>query len=58
MVTKNVQAYALLVGNPARQLGWMSEFGHRLQFDAEGKATCPESGQVYELNNNVVKRIA
>lgn len=58
VVTKNVPAYALLVGNPARQLGWMSEFGHRLQFDAEGKATCPESGQVYELTDNVVKRIA
>lgn len=58
VVTKNVPAYALLVGNPARQLGWMSEFGHRLSFDATGKATCPESGQVYELKNGLVNRIS
>lgn len=58
VVTKNVPAYALLVGNPARQMGWMSEYGHRLQFDASGKATCPESGQVYELQNGLVKRIS
>jgi UDP-2-acetamido-3-amino-2,3-dideoxy-glucuronate N-acetyltransferase len=58
VVTKNVPDFALLVGNPARQLGWMSEFGHRLQFDATGKATCPESGQVYELKDGAVKRIS
>jgi UDP-2-acetamido-3-amino-2,3-dideoxy-glucuronate N-acetyltransferase len=58
VVTKNVPAYALLVGNPARQLGWMSEFGHRLQFDTNSKATCTESGQVYELKDNIVTRIA
>ncbi len=58
VVTKNVPAYALLVGNPARQLGWMSEFGHRLTFDATGMATCPESGQTYKLENNTVKRIS
>lgn len=56
VVTKNVPDYALLVGNPARQLGWMSEFGHRLTFDSNGKATCPESGQQYELINGTVKR--
>ena len=58
VVTKNVPDYALLVGNPARQLGWMSEYGHRLKFDASGKATCEESGQVYELKDGVVKRVS
>lgn len=58
VVTKNVPDFALLVGNPARQLGWMSEFGHRLQFNNAGEATCPESGQVYLLQNNVVTRVA
>lgn len=57
VVTKNVPAYALLVGNPAKQVGWMSEFGHRLHFDASGKATCPESGEVYELKDGVVKKV-
>lgn len=57
VVTKTIPAYALVVGNPARQIGWMSEFGHRLEFDAEGIATCPESGQVYQLIDNKVKRI-
>jgi len=47
----------LVVGNPARQIGWMSEFGHRLQFDTEGRATCPESGQKYQLSNAIVTRI-
>ena len=58
VVTKNVPDFALLVGNPARQMGWMSEFGHKLSFDTDGKATCPESGQQYELKENAVKRIA
>ncbi len=57
VVTKDVKPYALMVGNPARQLGWMSEYGHRLQFNAEGLAECPESKQVYKLENNEVKRI-
>jgi UDP-2-acetamido-3-amino-2,3-dideoxy-glucuronate N-acetyltransferase len=57
VVTKAVSDFALLVGNPARQIGWVSEYGHRLHFDENGKATCPESGQVYELLNNQVKRI-
>ncbi len=58
VVTKTVPAYALLVGNPARQLGWMSEYGHRLNFDAAGKATCEESGQVYELKDGAVRRLS
>jgi UDP-2-acetamido-3-amino-2,3-dideoxy-glucuronate N-acetyltransferase len=57
VVTKHVPPYALVVGNPARQIGWMSEFGHRLQFDTEGRATCPESGEQYELNNGNVNKI-
>lgn len=57
VVTKHVPAYALVVGNPARQMGWMSEFGHRLSFDADGRATCPESGQQYHLINGSLTRI-
>jgi UDP-2-acetamido-3-amino-2,3-dideoxy-glucuronate N-acetyltransferase len=58
VVTKHVPPYALLVGNPAQQIGWMSEFGHRLDFEANGKAICPESGNVYELVNNEVNKIS
>lgn len=58
VVTKNVPDFALVVGNPARQIGWMSEYGHRLKFNEEGLATCPESGQVYQLRNNLVSRIS
>ena len=58
VVTKTVPAYALVVGNPSRQIGWMSEYGHRLEFDSTGKAVCKESGQVYLLENNIVKRIS
>jgi UDP-2-acetamido-3-amino-2,3-dideoxy-glucuronate N-acetyltransferase len=58
VVTKTVPSYALIVGNPGRQIGWMSEYGHRLEFDKDGLATCKESGQKYKLENNVVKRIA
>jgi UDP-2-acetamido-3-amino-2,3-dideoxy-glucuronate N-acetyltransferase len=57
VVTKPVPNFALVVGNPARQIGWMSEFGHRLQFDTDGRATCPESGQHYQLSNAIVTRI-
>jgi UDP-2-acetamido-3-amino-2,3-dideoxy-glucuronate N-acetyltransferase len=57
VVTKNVPDYALLVGNPAKQIGWMSEYGHRLSFDTEGIAICEESQQVYKLENNKVTRI-
>ena len=56
VVTKEVPAYALVVGNPARQMGWMSEYGHRLKFNAEGIAVCPESGQQYQLANNCVSK--
>ena len=56
VVTKTVPAYALVVGNPARQVGWMSEYGHRLEFDNDGRAVCPESNEVYHLNNNRVKK--
>lgn len=57
VVTKEVKPYALVVGNPARQLGWMSEYGQRLHFDDEGFATCPESGEKYQLKDEQVKKI-
>lgn len=57
VVTKNVPDYALVVGNPAKQIGWMSEFGQRLEFDRDGQARCLESGQRYFLNQGIVKRI-
>lgn len=57
VVTKEVPAFALVVGNPARQIGWMSEFGHRLTFDSEGKAVCPESNQSYRLSEGKVTRV-
>lgn len=56
VVTKTVPAYALMVGNPARQTGWMSEHGHKLIFDSTGRAVCPESGLAYLLENNSVKQ--
>ncbi len=56
VVTKDVAEYALIVGNPARQTGWMSEFGHRLEFDKKGIAFCPESGDRYRLNGNKVEK--
>ena len=55
VVTKTVPDYALVVGNPARQIGWMSACGHRLEFDQQGIATCPESGEKYKLANNQVQ---
>lgn len=57
VVTKEVPAYALLVGNPAKQIGWMSEFGHKLEFDKSGIAVCPESKEKYKLENNQVHKI-
>ncbi|MDC3352265.1 N-acetyltransferase [Crocinitomicaceae bacterium] len=57
VVTKEVPAYALLVGNPAKQIGWMSTHGHRLNFDNEHLATCPESGEIYKLEDNSVTRL-
>ena len=56
VITKPVPAYALVVGNPARQIGWVSEYGHRLNFDENGFATCPETEQIYKLENNKVIR--
>lgn len=58
VVTKDVPAYALVVGNPSRQTGWMSEYGHRLNFDESGEAVCPESGEKYRLENSRVKKIS
>ena len=57
VVTKDVKPYALVVGNPARQTGWMSEFGHKLMFDSNGFAFCPESNERYRLENGVVSKI-
>lgn len=57
VVTKNVPAFALVVGNPARQLGWVGEYGHRLIFNDQGLAVCPESQQEYQLKSNMVIRI-
>jgi UDP-2-acetamido-3-amino-2,3-dideoxy-glucuronate N-acetyltransferase len=56
VITKPVKPYALVVGNPARQIGWVSEYGHRLNFDERGVAICPETKQKYKLENgNVIK---
>ncbi len=57
VVTKDVLPYALVVGNPARQISWVSEYGHTLQFDANGIAVCKESKEKYRLENNKVKKI-
>ena len=57
VITKPVPAYALVIGNPGRQTGWMSEYGHKLNFDSEGKATCSESGQQYILEEKKVRKI-
>lgn len=57
VVTKEVPPYALVIGNPARQTGWMSEFGHKLLFDEQGLAICPESKEKYKLENNTVVKL-
>lgn len=57
VVTKNIAPYALVVGNPARQIGWVSEYGHRLCFNQEGKALCPQTNQEYQLEDGKVRRI-
>ena len=57
VVTKHVPDYALVIGNPSRQVGWMSEFGHKLEFDGNGEATCPESGDKYKLQNGNVTKL-
>lgn len=56
VITGPVKAYALVVGNPAKQIGWVSEYGHRLVFDGDGNAKCEESGQEYVLENGGVKK--
>ncbi len=58
VVTKAIPDYALVVGNPARQIGWVSEYGHRLSFDDNNEAICPETQQQYRLENNTVKKIS
>lgn len=58
VVTKTILPYALVVGNPARQIGWISEYGHRLEFSVDGRATCPESGEQYELNDQKVIKMS
>lgn len=58
VVTKTVPAYALVVGNPAKQLGWMSEYGHRLEFDENGMATCPEGQVQYQLKDGAVTKVS
>ncbi|WP_417799269.1 acyltransferase [Tenacibaculum sp.] len=57
VVTKEVKPYALVVGNPSKQIGWISEYGHRLNFDEKGLATCPESGEKYVLKNNELRKL-
>ncbi len=57
VVTKTVPAYALVIGNPAKQTGWVSEYGHRLDFDKNGKAICPETKDNYKLENNKVQKL-
>jgi len=57
VVVKEIKPYALVVGNPSKQIGWISEFGHRLTFDEKGIALCPESNEKYELKNNLVSKI-
>ncbi len=57
VVTKEVLPYALVVGNPAKHIGWMSEFGHRLNFNEDGYAMCPESEEKYKLENDCVCKL-
>jgi UDP-2-acetamido-3-amino-2,3-dideoxy-glucuronate N-acetyltransferase len=57
VVTKEVKPYSLVLGNPARHIGWMSEYGHRLNFNGDGVAICPESGEKYSIKDNQVRKI-
>jgi UDP-2-acetamido-3-amino-2,3-dideoxy-glucuronate N-acetyltransferase len=57
VVTKEVKPYALVIGNPARQTGWMSEYGHKLRFDSDGIASCPESREKYRITDGEVSKI-
>ena len=58
VVIKDVPNFALMVGNPARQIGWVGEYGNKLVFNSESIATCEESGQTYILEDNLVKRLS
>ena len=55
VVTKEIPAYALVIGNPSKQVGWVSEYGHKLDFDKNGIAECPESKMIYRLSNDEVQ---
>jgi len=57
VVTKSVADYALVMGNPARQTGWMSEYGHKLLFTKDGAAVCPENKDIYKLQNGIVTKV-
>lgn len=57
VITKPVKPYALMVGNPAKQIGWVSEYGHRLNFDQNNKAICPESHEHYVIENDYVRKV-
>ena len=57
VVTKHIPDYALVVGNPAKQIGWMSEYGQRLEFDEQGFSECSESKEKYQLQNNKVSKL-
>lgn len=57
VVTKNVLPYSLVVGNPSKHIGWVSEYGHRLEFNADNLAICPESGEKYKIEGNKVSKI-
>lgn len=57
VITKSVKPFALMLGNPAKQVGWMSEFGHRLKFDSSNIAVCPETNDKYQLENNHLNKI-
>jgi len=57
VVTRDVKPYALIIGNPGKQTGWMSEYGHKLEFDEVGQAVCKESGERYELKNGQVEKL-
>lgn len=57
VVTKDVLPFALVVGNPSKQIGWISEYGHRLHFDTNGEAICKESREKYQLKNNKVHKL-
>jgi len=57
VVIREVKPYALVVGNPSKQIGWMSEYGHRLEFNSEGLANCPESGEQYRLDGDMVNKL-